>query len=108
VELSDEEIALMQLAFLFKIPLYKLLNEMPYEEYLAWNAFFKLYPPGQAEDYRAAAIVAATAPKTPIEKLFPSLVPVAKPRDTIGEKLEGSSIFQHMLNAKGGDKLDFK
>jgi hypothetical protein len=100
MNLTKEELSFMELAFLFKMPLYKLLNEMPYQEYLAWIEFFKLRPPGVSEDYRAAMIIAAFAPKAPLDKIFPSL---QQKEASIGESLKKSSVFAHMLNAKGGD-----
>jgi hypothetical protein len=96
--LTKEELSLMELAFLFKMPLYKLLKEMPYQEYLAWTEFFKERPPEISEDYRAAMIIAALAPKAPLDKIFPSL----KTKEmTIGEALLKSSLFSRLLAAKG-------
>lgn len=105
MELSEEQLDIMDLAFMFKIPLYKLLNEMPYEEFVAWSVYLKKRPPGVAEDYRAALLLSAFAPNAPISKLFPSLAP--KDKTTIGQKLEGSVMLTHIMNATGGDKLSF-
>lgn len=100
--LTDEELDVMELAFHLKMPLYKLLNEMPYQEYLAWCAYFRQRPAGQAEDYRAAILVSAFAPKAPIETLFPSL---ARQEPTIGEALKHSAFFGKMMSAVGGDNV---
>lgn len=104
MELSEEQLDIMDLAFLFKIPLYKLLDEMTYEEFIAWGVYLKKRPPGRAEDYRAALLISAFAPKAPISKLFPSLVPEEK--STLAGKLEGSAMLQYLLSAKGGQKLE--
>ncbi len=106
MELTEEELDVMELAFMFKIPLYRLLNEMPYEEYQAWAVYFKKRPPGRAEDYRAALLLSAFAPSAPIQKLFPSLTPSTEGQ-TLGEKLKGSALLGRLLNAKGGDRLEF-
>lgn len=97
--MTNEELSLMELAAFFKIPLYKLLNEMPYEEYLMWIEYFLIRPPGVQEDYRAAMLVAAMTPKAPLEKLFPSLG--ARKPLTVKE----SGLFSFMMNAKGGDVI---
>jgi hypothetical protein len=104
MELSDEETSAMSLALLFKIPLYRLLNEMPYEEYMAWISYLEQHPPGIAEDYRAAMIIASTNPKAPLEKIFPSLVRPEKPVK-IGDSLVKSAFMSRLNNSVGGDKI---
>jgi hypothetical protein len=104
-ELTEEELSVMELALLFKIPLYKLLEEMPYEEYLAWLKFFKKRPPGAAEDYRAAVIVSALSKDVQIDKLFPSLSKQEKIAGSVGEKLEGSKMLSFIHSATNGDKI---
>lgn len=106
MELSEEELSIMDLAFMFKIPLYRLLNEMPYQELIAWGSYFKQRPQGVAEDYRAALLISAFAPGAPIAKLFPNLAPKRNDNATIGQKLEGSAMLTFMLKATGGDKLN--
>ena len=106
MKLSDEELSLMDLAIQFRIPLYRLLDEMPYEEYLAWIEYSKVRPIGMAEDYRAAMIMSAFNDKIPIEKVFPSLKPAAKASSVNG--LENSMFFLKMQNSVGGKKLELK
>ena len=106
MELTEEELDVMELAYLFRMPLYKMLDEMPYQEYIAWMAFLRQRPRGREEDYRAAAMISALQPKAPILKIFPNLAPQTPKKDgPAGELLQGSQMLQMLLNAKGGDKL---
>ena len=41
MELSEDEMSLFELAAHLRIPLYRLVEEMPYEELLGWYAFLK-------------------------------------------------------------------
>lgn len=104
MELSEEDVMLMELALLFRIPLYRLLNEMPYEEYIAWMYYLKDHPVERAADYRAAMIMSAFGGKAPITKIFPSLQ-TATGAGTIGKKLEGSVFLSKMNSAVGGIRL---
>lgn len=92
----------MDLALQFRMPLYKLLNEMPYDEYMAWLEYFKQKPIGVAEDYRAAMIIAATAPKAPLSQIFPTL---AAQSSAHNNGLIGSKFFDMMQKSCGGIKL---
>ncbi len=103
--LTEEECSVMELALLFKMPLYKLLNEMPYEEYIAWLTFFKKRPPGCAEDYRAAVIVSALSKDADIQKLFPSLRQETSKTNEKGLNLKGSKMLAFIQGAIGGEKI---
>lgn len=94
----------MELAFIFKIPVYRLGEEMPYEEFTAWGTFFKKRPLGQSEDYRAAMIISAFSGKQDLQKIFPTLVP---PQRSVTETLKTSALFAKLMTAKGGEKLGF-
>lgn len=107
-QLSDEDMMFFELAFLFKMPLYKLMNEMPYDEYVAWVEFLQRRPPGQAEDYRTAVLLSAFAPKAQVATLFPSLRKDDTPHRNMAKKLEGSAFLQHMMNSTGGIKLELQ
>ncbi len=93
----------MRLALLFRMPLYKLANEMPYDEYVAWLSYLEEEPPERAADYRAAMIVSAFAGKVKLTEMFPTL---AKRQNNMAESLKNSAFMQHILNAKGGDKIN--
>ena len=100
-DLTADELSTMELAFLFKIPLYKLLEEMPYEEYVGWLQFFKERPPGAAEDYRAAMIMSAFSKDVPINKIFPSLADRQKASAAVGSAVKSSAFFSKMATAIG-------
>jgi len=88
------------------MPMYKLYNEMPYSELLLWQEYFECNPPEWRADYRASIIAGSMGAKHP-EKAFASLKAVGKRKNKDDNGLKGSAIFQQMLSAKGGDKLDF-
>ena len=105
----DDELLLYEVAYSLGMPVYKLLKEMPYEEFLSWISYFELRPVGWREDLRAAYLMKAFGDKRPVTEIFPSLAAVygnAKPAEPI-ETLKGSFLFNQMLSAKGGDKLPF-
>lgn len=85
-------------------PLYKLTEEMPYDEYISWIKYFNIRPPGQADDFRAAMIVKSLSSDVEITKIFPSLKEQKK-NETIGENIKNSSMFSRLMAAQGGDKI---
>lgn len=94
---------LFEIAHSLRMPLYQLLREMPYDELLGWAAFFEQRPVGQKDDLRTMYLLQAQGVKVKPGDLFPSLA-VKTSKST---KLEGSVMFSKMLNAVGGDKLEF-
>lgn len=107
MELSEDEMSLFELAAHLRIPLYRLVEEMPYEELLGWYAFLKKRPLGWREDYRAGVVASAFGGKMPLTKMFPSLEPILNVKPSQSKTLVHSAFFQAMLGAKGGDSLDF-
>ena len=107
MELSDEELELFELAFHLRMPLYNLVEEMPYDEFLGWCAYFQRRPPEWRDDNRAALIMAASGAKIKPEQIFPSLKAMMRVK-TDTKNLKNSAVFQFMLGAVGGDKLEFK
>lgn len=99
--MSPEQLSLMELALTFRMPLYKLLNEMPYEEFLLWGEYFEERPLGAREDYRAALLISAQQPKVDILKLFPSLSPRSEKAEGLSG-LKNSQFYQFMKNSSGG------
>jgi hypothetical protein len=106
--LEDDEIELFELAYHLRMPLYKLLDEMSYEELIGWSTYFKLRPIGWREDNRTALVMSSFGAKFKEENVFPSLRSLRKGQNTVGATLKGSAMFKHMLNAVGGDKLSFE
>jgi hypothetical protein len=94
------------------MPVHRLVDEMPYEEFLGWMNYFERRPVGWRDDDRAAKIIQAQGVKEKPWNLFSSLYAVYKgvssgPADSLNVKsLKGSSLFSRMLSSKGGDKLD--
>lgn len=81
---------------------------MPYEELLGWFAYFEARPAGWREDDRTAKLLQAQGVKEKAYKLFPSLDAIynSNKSDSALSSLKGSTMFQKMMRAKGGDKLD--
>jgi hypothetical protein len=93
------------------MPVYKLAEEMPYEEFLGWVAYFEKRPVGWRDDDRTFKLLQVQGVKEPPQKIFSSLAAIYnsnKPTDgsfdVIGFK--GSNLFSKLLSAKGGDKLE--
>ena len=91
--------------------MYKLAEEMPYEEFLGWIAYFEKRPVGWQEDDRTYKLLQAQGVKEPPHRIFSSLAAIYKanqPQD--GEfdvsGFKGSMLFSKLLSAKGGDKLE--
>jgi len=81
------------------MPVYKLLDEMPYEEFLGWNQFFTSRPVGWREDYRTSLLLSAQGVKKKGSEIFDSLKTIEK-----NGKSRISPEFLSMLkNANGGD-----
>ena len=107
---------LYDLAAFLKLPVYKLLSEMPYEEYMNWQIYFCTHPVGWQEDDRAYKLLAAQGVKEKPENLFASFAIMKKHQEKIAGKgdnmvvaanLKRSSLFAKFGNAVGGDKLEF-
>ncbi len=89
------------------MPLYKLTNEMPYDELLGWFAYFEQRPVGWRDDDRAFKLMQVQGFKGKGSQVFPSLLQLEqglKPA-TVADTLKGSAVFNFMMNAKGGDSL---
>lgn len=87
------------------MPLYKLMNEMPYTELQGWIEFFSKRPIGWREDNRTALIMRAFGVKDKPEAIFSSLATL-KEQSSQNVKLKGSKMLSMMLKAKGGHKLE--
>lgn len=55
------------------MPVYILMEEMPYTELLKWSDFFSKQPYGWREDYRAGIIAKSMGMKEDIENIFPTI-----------------------------------
>ena len=94
------------------MPIYKLAEEMPYEELLAWTAYFEKRPVGWREDDRAFKILQTQGVKEKPWAVFGSLDPIYNSKKSYDgtldvNNLKKSALFTKMLSATGGDKLSY-
>lgn len=86
--------------------------EMPYEQFLGWQAYFAKRPVGWRDDDRAAKIIQAQGVKEKATDLFPSLIAIygdlsaTNAQGTNMNTLKGSQVFSWIAKASGGDTLD--
>jgi hypothetical protein len=90
------------------MPLYKLIEEMPHDEMVGWFAFLERRPIGWREDLRTSYLIQAQGSKQKPTEIFPSLKAVMRRSSSSDpmDSLKTSAIFQGMLSAVGGDKLE--
>lgn len=104
--LTKEELDLYEIAFLLRMPVYKILEEMPFEELQKWHEYFEARPFGWREDRRTALVMGSFGGKIDVNKIFPSLAALSKTAsDNPISSLPGSALFSKLLGAKGGDTL---
>lgn len=60
------------------MPLYKIMDEMPYDEFVGWFSYFKRRPVGWQDDQRTYMQLSAAGVKAKAEELFPSIAAVRK------------------------------
>lgn len=88
------------------MPVYKLLDEMPYTELLKWIKFFESQPEGWKEDQRTYMIMRALGVKESAEKLFVSLLRIkqeSEKNQVNDQAMPKGRILEMMLQAKNGD-----
>jgi hypothetical protein len=96
------------------MPVYKLLDEMPYEELLEWGLYFQERPIGWREDQRTAMLLNAAGVKEKPHKLFSSLAQMKKneERKPESERLRDSLITSGLLarlqTAAANNNVDWK
>jgi hypothetical protein len=101
---------LYEIAYTLKTPLYKLQQEMPYDEFIGWMAYFDRRPLGWKEDLRTFYIMKSFGTNEKPENVFPSLAPVIREnqnKDALAT-LKGSQMLSRLLRAKGGVQLNFE
>ena len=91
------------------MPLYKLYEEMSYEELCGWFNYLERRPVDWRADDRTSKLLQAQGVKESPAKLFPSLAAVYnKPKEGFDvQGLKSSALFQKMLDAKGGDRIKY-
>jgi len=91
---------LYDIAYTLGMPVYKLENEMPYEEYVKWMHYFSKRPQGWKEDQRTYMIMRAFGVKESAESIFPTLAAVKKGSLSEPDKaLPKGQFLKRMLDA---------
>jgi hypothetical protein len=102
--------AIYELAFHLRIPIYELSEKMTYEELLSWFYYFEKRPVGWREDDRTMKFLQTQGVKEKPWAIFPTLNPIyneGKEKETNPtSSLEGSSLFQKLMLSKNGDDVD--
>lgn len=88
-----------------------LVERMSYEEFLGWMSYLERRPIDWRDDDRCSKLLAAQGVKEKPYQLFPSLKAVHQRSIVNAEgtdigSLRTSPIFQKMVMAVGGDKLE--
>lgn len=98
-----------ELAFTLGQPVHVLQSTMPYDEMLKWQAYFEIRPVGWREDLRTSHLLRIQNNKIDPMAMFPSLraVQAGTKAKTVAESLVGSDFFSKMMNATGGETLEF-
>lgn len=88
------------------MPVYKILNEMPYDEFRGWTVYFERRPLDWRDDLRAAYIMNSFGVKKSPQEIFPSLKSLSKKNSrSTAESLKNSAMLQKLLSAKDGESL---
>ena len=70
--------ALYELAFTLRVPMYQLQNDMSYRELGDWAEYFQRRPAGWNDDLRASYIMQSMGAKAKGQEIFPSLATIYK------------------------------
>ena len=103
--MTEEERTVYNIAYHLRIPVYKLMQEMPYDEFKNWCTFFAENPPKRHSDYQTVMLMRMQGFKGDPSSVFESLR--KRPTEgSVGETLKSSAMFKFMQGAVGGDKLE--
>jgi hypothetical protein len=96
------------------MPVYKILDEMPYEELQCWFSYLDRRPVDWRDDDRTFKFLQTQGYKGKPWEVFVSLSSIYKPAQSKKddkhldiENLKNSLFFQKMLSARKGDLIDF-
>ena len=96
------------------MPVYKLLEEMSYAEFVRWISYFEQRPIGWREDLRAHKLLQAQGVKEKPEAIFSTIQQMKRFEERAKDKAPGkidtnnlkrSVMFNKMLGAKGGETI---
>ena len=99
---------LYDLSFQMQMPVYRLCNEMSYDEYLGWLYYFEQKPPGWRDDDRAFKLMQVQGLKPTVKPwdVFPALYRIhhssEESNKTNMRSLRGSALFARMMSSKDG------
>lgn len=88
------------------MPVYKIQNEMPYDELIKWIEFFRRRPVGWRDDQRTYLLLRAQGLKEKAENIFPSLKLMAQgveEKQIPDKAVPKGKFLEMMLKAKNGD-----
>lgn len=95
------------------MPVYKIAQEMTYEEFLGWLNYFERRPPEWRSDDRAYKYLQTQGVKEKPWMIFSSLKSIYNNKASVTEEgmldagaFKGSLMFSKMMGAVNGDKLD--
>ena len=95
---------MFEVAYRLRMPLYKLVEEMPYEEYVGWTHFFSRETTEWRSDYRTLLLMQTFGFTGKGENVFSSL---KKLNARANAKINSSSaIMPFLMKAVGGDKIN--
>lgn len=96
------------------MPVYRILDEMPYEELMGWFSYLDRRPVDWRDDDRTFKYLQTQGYKGKPWEVFPSLNPIYRPITKLSDdktvniqSLKGSIFFHKMLSSKKGDHIDF-
>ena len=95
------------------MPVYVLLEQMPYTELVKWISFFKRRPIGWQDDQRTFMLLKAQGVKGSAETLFPTLKIIKEQNSQRGlqepdRAVPKGSFLDKMLAAKNGDNSGWR
>ena len=88
------------------MPVYVILEQMPYEELRKWITFFQERPTGWREDQRTYLLMKAFGFKGKASDIFPTLRAMEQQRQSkiqAGHAVPKGKFLENMLKAVGGD-----
>lgn len=94
-----------ELAYHLHMPVYKLQEEMPYDEYVNWHKYFEERPVDWRDDQRFMTILQSLGIKESPGTIFSSLKAIGKSTEErteatrLASSLKASAFFQQMLGA---------
>lgn len=97
------------------MPVYVLMNEMPYDELVNWSHYFRARPIGWRDDNRTYMLLSAQGVKEKPERLFPSLKALNQyeqentdEQQRVAASLKSSGLLGKLQQAASNNKVEWK